>query len=102
MLAHLRYYSLGDKALGITSRISFFEKTVRFGQTYLLHAQNLVITLPDTSKTLSIHAEIPPHCLKKIMFRMGGKSASSSSMVSLLAKKKFFSSIIIYWKKIML
>jgi hypothetical protein len=39
-------------------------------QNLLLHAQTLVITLPDTSKTLSIQAEIPPH-FKKICIELG-------------------------------
>ncbi len=68
-LAHLRYYILGDKAHGDNKQNQFFEK--QFGlQNLLLHAQTLVITLPDTLKTLSIQAEIPPH-FKKICKELG-------------------------------
>lgn len=68
-LAHLRYYILGDKAHGDNKQNQFFEK--QYGlQNLLLHAQNLSITLPFTSKLLSIDAEIPPH-FKKICLELG-------------------------------
>jgi tRNA pseudouridine65 synthase len=68
-LAHLRYYILGDKAHGDNKQNQFFEK--QFGLTnLLLHAQTLVIKLPNTSETLSIEAEIPPH-FKKTCIDLG-------------------------------
>jgi len=71
-LAHLRHYIIGDKKHGDNKQNQFFEK--QFGlENLLLHAQTLVITLPKTSKSISIHAKIPAH-FEKISKALGWTS----------------------------